>query len=292
MLPKLQSFYKPETIEQARELLARPDLRTLPLYGGPELFDDLAEAAEIEAVVSLSELGLNTLTETPEGLRIGAMVALAALPESQFLRVARQDLAARPAGVWAVEALLTAAERAYSLNLRAMWTVGAVVAHGGPASPLLTTLVALDARVELAGDITVPLAHYLFRRARTDLITAVVVPLAGGFGPVAYEAVARTPADEPIVCAAARARLGGGAPRQVQAVAVALGGVDKAPAAAGEVEQALLAGPATAEAVEAAVAKLDALEPPGDFRGSGEYRREMAKVLARRVLRQALGLDE
>ena len=31
---------------------------------------------------------------------------------------------------------------------------------------------------------------------------------------------------------------------------------------------------------------LDALDPPGDFRGSSEYRKEMAGILARRALAQ------
>lgn len=290
MLPKLQDFYKPETIQEARELLERPDIHTIPLYGGPELFNDLTTTREVEAVISLAGLGLDEVTEVSGGLHIGAMVTLAALPESQFFRVALRDLSDRPAGVLNIEALLSAAEQTYSLNLRSMWTLGAVVAHGGPASPLLVTLIALNARVELAGDALVPIGHYLFRRARTDLITKVILPTGNNFGPVAYEAVARTPADEPIVCAAVRVRLGSGTPEQIHAISAALGGVDKTPVQAGEVEQTLQSGPATTEAVETAITKLDTLKPPGDFRGSSEYRREMAKVVMRRALHQALDL--
>jgi CO/xanthine dehydrogenase FAD-binding subunit len=263
MLPKMQTFHEPETIDEALALLARPDVRTLPLYGGPELFDDLGVAAEVEAVVSLEGLGLDAVTE----LRVGAMVPLSSLPKG---------------------ALLAAAERSYSLNLRNIWTVGAVVVHGGASLPLLVTLLALDAQVEIAREGEAPITDYLPRRALTDLVIGVVLP--GGTkdqesAKMAYEAVARTPSDEPIVCAVARVVT---ADEKVASVALALGGVAQTAIRAGDVEAALTGKPATTESIEAALGALDALEPPADFRGSSEYRREMAKVTARRALLRAL----
>ena len=155
MLPRLKSFHKPKTINEALKLLARPGIRTLPLYGGPELFDNLAAAAEMEEVVSLAGLNLDRVSDEDGWLRLGAMTPLAALPDG--------DLA-------------TAAARAYPLNLRQMWTVGAVVAHGGASSPFLVTLLALGARVEVAGQEEQDLSEYLPRRAATDLVAAVIVP--------------------------------------------------------------------------------------------------------------------
>jgi carbon-monoxide dehydrogenase medium subunit len=270
MLPRLKEFHQPETVDEALALLARRDVRTAPLYGGPELFDDLAMAGEVEAVVSLAGLGLDKVTELAERLHLGAMVRLAALPEGELSR---------------------AAARSYSLNLRDMWTIGAVVARGGatvPAAvPLLVTLLALDARVEVAGEGEAPVADYLPRRTPTDLVAGVIVPRTEGFGALAYAQVARTPADAPIVCAAARARVANG---KVGAAALALGGAARTPIRAGDVEAALKGGPATAEAIDAALGALDALQPAADFKGSAEYRREMAKVMSRRVLLAAAGV--
>ncbi|MCZ7543715.1 MAG: FAD binding domain-containing protein [Anaerolineae bacterium] len=224
MLPKLETVHEPESVSAALKLLARPGVRMMPLYGGPELFDDLQVAAEVEEVILLAGLGLDQVHAEPgSDWRIGAMVTLAALPEAEaFSRqyralpwVLRMDTRA---------ALFEAMERAYPLNLRAMWTFGAVVAHAGASSPLLVTLLALDAQVEVAGEGATSLAQYLPRRARTDLVTAVVLPFGGEAqesAPVAYEAVARTPADAPIVCAAARVVVEDGA---VKAAWLALGG--------------------------------------------------------------------
>ena len=263
MLPRLQAVHRPETMGEALDLLAQPGVRVMALYGGPELFDKLEAAAEMEEVVSLAALGLERVIETAEGVRIGAMAPLTALPAG--------DLAG-------------AAARSYPLNLRAMWTVGAVAAHGGASSPLLATLLALDARVELAGEQTLPLADYLPQRAPTDLITAVIVP-GDSRGALAFEAVARTPSDEPIVCAAARVAVVGGS---FESAALALGGAAITAIRAREVEAALTGRPAAREAVESAVEALGALNPPADFRGSSAYRREMAKVTARRALLRAM----
>lgn len=269
MLPRLKSFHKPKTINEVLKLLARPGIRTLPLYGGPELFDNLAAAAEMEEVVSLAGLNLDRVTDEDGWLRLGAMTPLAALPDGD---------------------LVTAAARAYPLNLRQMWTVGAVVAHGGASSPFLVTLLALGARVEVAGQEEQDLSEYLPRRAATDLVAAVIVPSNPDCGGVAFEAVARTPSDEPIVCAAACAKVDEG---RIVAATLALGGVAKVPMLANDVARALLATPATRESIEAALRTLDdpPLQPPADFRGSSEYRRAMAKVTARRALLRAMNLS-
>ncbi len=289
MLSNLQTIHTPESIEEARALLERPDVRTMPLYGGPELFDDLARAAEMEEAVSLAGLGLDGVNFEPKSdLHIGALVTLAGLWEREpFIRQYRAlpwELRIHTTG-----ALRDAVKRTYSLNLRSMWTYGAVVAHGGAELPLLVVLVALNAHVGLAGKIAIPLEQYLLKRALTDIVTSVVVPMGDEMwesAPVHYDAVGRTPADAPIVCAAARAALDESG--QVRQISLALGGVEKTAARAVQAEKALLGRMPDEAALEASLKTLDALEPPADFRGSTEYRREMAKVLARRVLRRAL----
>ncbi len=289
MLPRLKTVHKPKTIDEALKLLARPGIHTLPLYGGPELFDDLHVAAEVEEVVSLAGLGLDRAEVEPgSAWRVGAMVTLAALPECEpFQRQYR-------AYPWQLRvhtqaALFEAAERAYPLNLRNLWTFGAVVAHGGASSPLLVTLLALDAQVEFASEGGMPLVDYLPRRAPTDLVAAVVLPYGGEAqesAAVTYADVARTPSDEPIVCAAARVVVSDGV---FKAAWLALGGAAATAIRAGGVEAALVGKPATAATVGAALGALERLQPPADFRGSTEYRRAMAAVTARRALLRTIG---
>jgi aerobic carbon-monoxide dehydrogenase medium subunit len=55
-------------------------------------------------------------------------------------------------------------------------------------------------------------------------------------------------------------------------------------------EEALRGAPANVDSVRSAAERIgDGLEPLGDAHGTAEYRREMARVVARRAVSQALG---
>jgi CO/xanthine dehydrogenase FAD-binding subunit len=114
-----------------------------------------------------------------------------------------------------------------------------------------------------------------------SLITEIAIPLPRPGDAVAFEKVSRTPADQPIVCAAVKAKSEGGALREVR---VALGGVGSKPQRLPKIEHAL-----ETQSFESAVQQIaEEIDPPSDFLGSAEYRREMAVVLVRRAARQLL----
>jgi CO/xanthine dehydrogenase FAD-binding subunit len=97
-------------------------------------------------------------------------------------------------------------------------------------------------------------------------VTSLSVPLNAR---LAYESVARTPADLPIVCAAAAAWPSG-------RTRLALGGYGPAPRLA-------MDGP---DAEGAEVAARNAYNEAMDEWASAEYRQEMAQVLARRCVQR------
>lgn len=155
-------------------------------------------------------------------------------------------------------AVREAARRELPSTLRAQATLGGSVVGGDWESELLASLLVHDAVVSIAGPEGVDelpleglLADRPFRAGR--ILTAVTIDV-GGVAAVAR--TGRTPADRAIVAAAAR-RTADGARR------LALSGVA-----------------ATPVLVEGAAG----LDPPGDFRGSSEYRRALASVLAARAL--------
>jgi CO/xanthine dehydrogenase FAD-binding subunit len=144
-------------------------------------------------------------------------------------------------------------------TFRNMRTVGSLLLKPYAESVLLAALLVADAQVmvtSLNGTRTVALSDYLAAPGN-GLPTALTLATDGK---VAVARVGRTPADTPIVAAVAR-RGGDGTAR------LALCGVAALPT---------LVDPA-------AVATL---QPPGDFRGSTEYRHEMAGVLSTRVLNE------
>ncbi|MGI9646870.1 MAG: FAD binding domain-containing protein [Ilumatobacteraceae bacterium] len=140
-------------------------------------------------------------------------------------------------------------------TLRPLATVGGTIGAADAESVLLAGLLVHDAVVHLADGRAIPLQEVLATGlGATDLVVAVDVA-ADGQGALA--ATGRTPADTAIVAAVARATSEG--------PVVALTGVAPTP---------ILVDPG----------RTDHLDPPGDFRGSPEYRRHLAAVLVARAI--------
>lgn len=286
-LLNLREYHRPaETgggLAAALALLARPGIRTVPLGGGDTL---LAEGdPTVEAVVDLQGLGLDVLAEEAHGhgrLRIGALVTRSALAEASVVREH-------------VAGLLVEAARRWGGNVqRNRATVGGALATAASDDPLVAALLVSDALVLLvsaAGERAVPVADFLAQRAAAlaapAIITGVIVPYAASATGAALATVGRTPADAPIVLAAAVLTVAGDRCNHAR---LALGGVAAAPMRLPAVE-AMLAGQAlTADLIaQAAAHAAELVHPAGDFRGSAEYRKAMAGVLSERALREAWG---
>jgi CO/xanthine dehydrogenase FAD-binding subunit len=152
-------------------------------------------------------------------------------------------------------------------TIRNAGTVGGVIVGADPESELLAALLVCDAEVTIetsAGTKTLGLPAFLadIEGALTGGLLTQVSLASGGL--TASDRVARTPADRAIVAVVGRKDSQG-------AVTLAVCGVDETP-------------------VLVAPGQFSELSPPGDFRGSSAYRRQMAKVLGQRVA-DALGAD-
>lgn len=143
-------------------------------------------------------------------------------------------------------------------------TLGGTIASRHWESELLAALLVHDATVIVetaTGSQTLFLTDFLAQQEQPQgIITGITIATGGTTG---HARVARTPLDTAIVAAHARRDASG-------AVRLALTGVGTTPSLINPDE-------------------LDALDPPSDFRGSSDYRQEMADILSRRALAQ---LDE
>ncbi len=258
MLPKLKQYHRPETPEAALALLR--EAGAVALAGGTAVL--AAPDERVEQVVDLQALTWREIAVDDGWLRLGSLVTLAEIESSATV--------AGPAG----DLLRQAAHRAGPNTFRNAATVGGLIASRPAISDLLAALLVLGAKLELAGaeTSTCPLESYLSNPPQ-GLIATVRVPwpLAGAG---ALKAIGRTPADAPIVHVAAWTGPAG--------LRLAAGGVGSQVARLAEAEAVLAADPAASEA--AAEAAMAAVEPPGDFRGTAEYRRAMLGVLLRRAL--------
>ncbi len=270
MLPNLRAYHRPESLEEAVRLIQPPAV--VPLGGGTVLLPTRDPA--VEEVVDLSRLGLTYIRAAKDGIRIGATTPLQHLLESPLL-------ADQTGGHIGPVLRLTA-----SRNLRGQATVGGTVAAGGPENPFLVLLLALDTRLTVyqPEPSYIPLEGFLEGRddllRQGALITELFIPSSSCR--IGFAHVGRTPRDRPIVCAAACVEVDGEICREVR---LALGGVARHPLRAREAEEVLRGRPLTPENIqEAADRAAFSLNPPDDFRGSSEYRRAMAGVLARRAI--------
>jgi CO/xanthine dehydrogenase FAD-binding subunit len=142
-------------------------------------------------------------------------------------------------------------------TFRNMRTLYSVIQAASPESSLLAALLVCDAQVSVmsgGGTQQLALTAYL-REPAPGIITAVHIRIDGRG---AEARLARTPADSPIIAAVARR------------------GDD------GKLRLALCGVAATPILIETEA--IRSLQPYGDFRGSAEYRREMAAVLSQRVI--------
>jgi CO/xanthine dehydrogenase FAD-binding subunit len=176
--------------------------------------------------------------------------------------------------------LARAAHSEAPVNVRNRATVGGCVvsnsAASGGASPFVLVLAALDARVmitdgqERAQPLLEVLASPAYAIGR-GLIVELRIPWPAAHAQGGLAHVGRTPADQPIVAAAA-VRDGRGA-------RVAMGGIASTPLVLQIDDFAELEGVLASLAPE--------LDTPDDFRGSAQYRQAMAVVMAQRALAQA-----
>ncbi len=246
----ITEYHRPQTIVEALALLARPQPHSVPLAGGSALD---RRSSQPLAVVDLQSLGLDQVAQRGNTLEIGAMVRLQTLLESPVADVLKKVIQL---------------EATYNLR-QAASIAGTLVAADG-RSPFTTALLALDAQLTvLPGPEQIGLGDLLplrTERLRRRLITLISIPLNTR---LAYESVGRTPADLPIVCAAAAIWPSG-------RTRLALGGFGRAPALAFDGN--------SAEGAEVAARSAYALA--GDEWASAEYREAMAGVLTSRCIDQ------
>jgi probable selenate reductase FAD-binding subunit len=270
----LAEIQRPTTLAEAVRLLRRPNVKTAILAGGTTLVPQARR--DVQSLVDLRDLKLAYIKREGNTLRIGATTTLQDIVESSDV----------------LPALAQAARDSAPINVRNVATMGGVVASAGFGSPLPVALLALDAVLVIYSPEArqSPVAAFLAYREKLlrdgMLITEVGIPLTDAR--IVFEKVSRTPSDAPIVCVATRLRLTATEGSMARDVRVAVGGVGPIPVRLARAEQTLEGKPPTESLIaQAAEAAAKEVNPPSDFLASGEYRREMVKVLVKRTLVEA-----
>jgi xanthine dehydrogenase small subunit len=272
MLYNMREYHRPTDLDEAISLLQRPGITTVPLAGGVTVVGE--GTPDIEAVVDLDGLNLGQIERDGDTIRLGATVRLQTIVE---------DLHEVASGV-----LSDTARRIAGWNVRNAATIGGLLASGDVHNPLSVMLAALGARVTVydgKSEQSSPWSNFALELRSTPLWGRLIIAISFEASEqlvAAYEQVARTPADQPIVCAAAVIT-----PRSNNTIDAGL--------VVGGLLDTLLVLHETGAAPDIAELQGKLWQQVGDnpklqsdYRGSAEYRESIASIVARRALNYAL----
>jgi carbon-monoxide dehydrogenase medium subunit len=252
------------------------------LAGGQSLVPILNyRLARPRVVVDINGLPLDGARPENGRLRLGALTRHATLEESAD--VAR-----------ACPLLREAVALVGNVRVRTLGTLGGSLAHADPAAELPMAMLALDARLTLAGParrrtLTAReffIGHLTTALAVDELLVDIDVPAMPEWG-WAVEEVARRAGDFAIVAVAALVKLDRRG--RVEDARLAFAGVGPTALRAAAAEDALRGHEPTSEMLARAADRArEAIAPDSDAFVSAAYRRLLAHVLTRRALARAV----
>jgi CO/xanthine dehydrogenase FAD-binding subunit len=258
------------TMAEAARAMAGGD--ALYLAGGTLAMRAVNAGEAPRRVVRTTDRALTDIALAGDAVRIGAGVTMAAV-------LASRDLAF----------LHAAARQVGGPQVRAMGTVGGNLFAPHPYGDFAVALLALGARVVVAGQGGVgqggarPLADLLRDRSRAGLVAHVECPRPRDARSFGFLKVSRVhPRGASVIAIAASLPREGG---RVRGARIAFGGMGEAPLLASAAERALDGQALDAAAIaRAAAAATQGIDPPTCAIASSWYRREVAGTHLRRLL--------
>jgi carbon-monoxide dehydrogenase medium subunit len=284
MIPSAFDYHAPTSVSEAVALLTRHRDTAKVLSGGQSLLPLLKlRLGQVEHLVDIGRIpGLEYVEEKGGTLRIGGCTRESTLERSALV-ASRYPI------------LLDTTKVIADPLVRNRATVGGNLAHGDPANDHPATMLALRAQIVAVGptgERVVPIDGFfvsLFTTALEpdEILTEIRIPVPPPRSGGAYVKLERKVGDFATAAAAAQVTLT--ASGVVEEAGVALTNVGSTPIRATAAE-AHLRGKKPDPAVLAEAARLagQAASPKADRRGSVEYKREMARVMALRALASAI----
>lgn len=285
MYPADFDYRRAGSVDEVVELLSTHGEDAKLLAGGHSLLPLLKlRFAEPSLLVDIRHVpGLSGIRQDGDDIVVGATTTHREMETSELLH----------------EKLPVLAETASGIGdplVRNMGTIGGSLAHADPAADLPALVLALDARVTAVGPDGArtiradELFVTLFTSAlsRDEILTEIRIPLPGARTGAAYEKFPHPASRYAVVGVAASVKLDGGG--TLQAARVAVTGMGGVASRARGVEEALVGNAGDEGTLEAAASRAaEGLSPQADLQGSPEYKRNLARVMAGRALRRALG---
>ena len=271
----MMKYYRPETVKKTLKLLGSQTEVCTPLYFPPRA-KHLSQW-QGDALIDLSNLGLDTIKEKSKEIAVGSMVSFETLVKSEIIRNQWDGV------------LSDAAHLSATGAMRNLSTVGGILLNPNFPAEVILVFSALDAMVVLLDEngkeVRIPIEAFLDNGKPTlergMLIKEVILPIRKNIH-CALERVSRSKSDGSIVSVVVKGEL---TQKTAHNVRIAVFGANPAPKRYHSAESYLSDKPFTyklAETIEEII--QDETEAVGDYRGSAEYREAMAGVLTKRAL--------
>ncbi|HEX2442417.1 MAG TPA: xanthine dehydrogenase family protein subunit M [Vicinamibacterales bacterium] len=284
MIPAPFDYHAPKSLAEAIALLQQHGDEAKVLSGGQSLLPLLKlRMAAAGHLVDIGRIpGLEYIKEEGGFLRIGGRTKESALERSDLIKTKYPILH---------DTSLVIADPI----VRNRATVGGNLAHADPANDHPATMIALGAEVVATGpkgERTIAIDTFftgIFSTALApdEILTEVRIPIPPARSGGAYVKLERKVGDFATAAAAVQVTLG--ADGSVERAGIGLTAAGPTPIKATEAERFLLKKKPDAKTIaEAARLAGQATAPSADRRGSVEYKREMARVLAARAIKQAV----
>lgn len=279
-------YLAPKTLKEALTLLDKYGEDCKVIGGGQSLLilmkQGLVAPEYLISIKGISELDYIE-SDAKEGLRIGALTTHRAIEKSPVMQNGFRVLAEMEM-------------RLASIQTRNWGTIGGNLCHGDPAGDPAPILMVLDATLKMAGlndERAMPVEDFFLDYFETalepgELLTEIQVPVPPPHTGSAYTKFNVIESDLATVGVAVSITLNssGGVCRDVK---IALGAAAPTPIRAKQAEEVLKGKKITDELLGEAgqIASTEA-EPVSDIYASEEYRRELVKILVKRVGKEAL----
>ena len=279
-------YVEPESLEEALAVLEQYGEDAKVLAGGTGLVNLMKQRLVQPAYL----IGLRQLTRVPElaeirpdgSLTIGALCSHRTIETSALIQ-------------HRLPLLATTFQHVASVRIRTAATIGGSLAHADPNQDPPPALLVLDARIRVQsrhGVREIALSDFFVDYYETalepeELITTVVIPpQPAGTGTAFLKFLPQTHDDYATIAVAALVSLDGDTIAQAR---IALGAAAATPLRARTVETALQGQAPTPKLIhDAAALVAEEIDPLADFRGSAEYKRDMAVVFTQRAIEQAV----
>ena len=284
MIPAAFDYAAPATLEEAFAMLEEYGDEAKILAGGHSLIPMMKlRFAEPGRLIDINNIpGLSYIKEEDGYLKIGAMTRESDLEHSDLIPGKYQIF-------------LDASKLIADPQVRNMGTIGGNIAHGDAANDHPAVMRAMRAEVVISsaeGSRIVPIDEFFYGFYMTaiqpnEILTEIRIPIPGPRTGNAYHKLERKVGDYATAGVAVQIALD--ADGVCTYAGIGLTNVHPVPMLATRSEEALRGKVLTEDVIaQAALYASEDCNPSADLRGDEEYKREMVRVLTKRIINKAL----